>query len=168
MHSRTPRFIELNFQKIFLEHKSRSQAHGSCSVCGSSPAWCVSGSFGLMKFYTVCLHQPLIFEWVRVDLFICHLHYLFSPLKCWFLTGQTAEWYLTSVNYWLVIQCYVQFLQRNKNAEKSSWFWRLQILFVCTNFLGREDFFFLHAHLTLHEFCFLGRKDILWFHLQMA
>lgn len=39
--------------------------------------------------------------------------------------------------------------------------------FCLCKLLGAEDFF-LPAHLTLHEFCFLGRKDILWFHLQMA
>lgn len=40
--------------------------------------------------------------------------------------------------------------------------------FCLHKLFGKGRFFFLHAHLTLHEFCFLGRKDILWFHLQMA
>lgn len=87
-------------------------------VCGSSPAWFVSDSLGLMKFYAVYIHQPLIFEWVKANLFICHSHYLFSPLKCWFETGQMAEWHLTSVNYWLVRQYYVQFLQQIKMQNK--------------------------------------------------
>lgn len=135
-------------------------------VCGISPAWFVSDSLGLLKFYTVYIHQTLIFEWVTANLFICHLHYLFPSPKCWFETGQTAEWYLTSVNYWLVTQYYVQFVQQIKMQNKNSWAVETANSFYLHKLLGTD--IFLPAHLTLHEFCFLGRKDILWFHLQMA
>lgn len=121
-----------------------------------------------MKIYTVCIHQPLIFEWVKANLFICRLHYLFSPLKCWFLTEPIAEWYLTSVNYWLAIQCYVQFfVQQIKMQNQNSRVVETENSFPLHK-LWEWKIFFLPAHLTLQEFCSLGRNDIVWFHLQMG
>lgn len=91
----------------------------------------------------------------------------FPSLKCWFLTGQTAEWYLASVNYWLVVQYYVQFLQQIKMQNKNSCVVESANSF-CWHKLLETGHFFLPAHLTLPQFCFLGRKDILWLHFQMA
>lgn len=137
-------------------------------VYGSSPAWFVSDSLGLIKFYTVYIHQPLIFEWVKANLFICHLDYLFSLLKCWVLTEPIPEWYLTSVNYWFLMQDYVQFfIQQIKMQNQNSRVVETANSFPLHKLLGTKDFF-LPAHLTLQEFCSFGRKDILWFHLQMA
>lgn len=97
-----------------------------------------------MKFYTVCVYQPLIFEWVKANLFVCHLHYLFSLLEMVIFTEKTAEWYLTSVNYWLVMQYYVQFLQQIKMQNKNSCVVEMQVLFVCMSFWEQKISFSLH------------------------
>lgn len=83
-------------------------------VCGSSPAWFVSDSLGLMKFYTVCMHQPLIFEWVKANLFICHLLSLPKMLIFDRANSRMVPYFWELLN----IQYYVQFLQQIKNPEQ--------------------------------------------------
>lgn len=80
----------------------------------------------------------------------------------------TALW-RNSVNYQLVIQPCVHFFPADKKCSRTKKPWDVEPRnpFCLHKLLGTEDFVF-PAHLTLHEFCFLGRKDILWFGLQMA
>jgi len=51
--------------------------------------------------------------------------------------------------------------------KKNSWDVEPTNLFCLHKLSGTKDFIF-PAHVTLHGFRFLGRKDILWFGLQMA
>lgn len=106
--------------------------------------------------------------WEGKLVYLSFTQFVSPPLKCWFLTGQIAEWYLASVNYWLVMQYYVLFfVQQIKIQNQNSHVVETANSFPLHKLLGTEDFF-LPAHLTLQEFFSLGRKGILWFHLQMS
>lgn len=120
---------------------------------------------------------PCAYQWTA-SLFMCHPAF-FSFLKCLIcnvansnkLVHYRITLWTNSVNLHLIIYSVFIFfpadLKKKSGRIKNSGDVEPANPFCLQKLVGIEDFAF-PAHLTLHDFLFLGRKGVLWFGLQMA